>query len=325
VVQPLALDPDSPVPRYHQIAEAIRAEIATGRLSGGDLLAPLRQAADAWGVNLHTVRHAYAELARQGLVESRRAVGTRVRPGAMELLRRTAGHRPESPADFVERVAAEALQRFGMPARELAGALAALPDSGPGTAGRAAGYVVECSQTQCEDLARQIETFWDVDAHPWCLREHGEPPPGPIIATYFHYNEIRRRWPDRLPGVRFASITVDPELARQVRRQAGTGRSGGKIPVDLYELDQPTLDAVRADLSLVLPASRFWLRPVLIAEPGEALAAGPDRVALVAPRVWGELTPAQRGSGRVLEVRYRFAGPELAAIGRALRWPRRHG
>lgn len=322
MAQVRALDPDSPIPRYHQIAEAIRAEISTGRLTDGEVLAPLREAAQAWGVNLHTVRHAYAELARQGLVESRRAAGTKVLAGAADLLRPAAGHQPESTADFVERIAAEARQRFGMPARALAEALAALPAGGADPAGRAVGYVVECSQTQCEDLARQVAVVWDVDVLPWSLGRHDEPPPGPIIATYFHYNEIRRRWPDRLSGVRFATITVDPQLASLVQEAAGPRRSGAKVAVNLYELDQPTLAAVRADLSTVLPASQFALYPVLISNPAEALAIAPDRVALVAPRVWGELTQQQRATGRAIEVRYVFASEELDAVGHALRWPR---
>lgn len=328
MLQVRSLDPDSPVPRYHQIAEVIRGEIVTGRLTGGELLAPLREAAEAWGVNVHTVRHAYAELARQGLVESRRAVGTKVLVGAADLLRRgdllrpAAGQQPESRTDFVERIATEARQRFGMSAPVLAQALAALPAAGAGRPGRAVGYVVECSQTQCEDLARQVAMVWDVDVLPWSLGRHDQPPPGPIIATYFHYNEIRRRWPDRLPGVRFATITVDPRLAGLVQELAGPRRSGAKIAVNLYELDRPTLEAVRADLSVVLPASRFTLHPVLIGDPAEALATAPERVALVTPRVWGELTRQQRATGRAIEVRYVFASEELDAVGRALGWPR---
>src|SRR4051812_924277 len=64
------LDPSSPIPLYHQLAEAVRAEIAAGTLEPGDRLPPLRVAADAWGVNLHTVRHAYRALADAGLVRT---------------------------------------------------------------------------------------------------------------------------------------------------------------------------------------------------------------------------------------------------------------
>ena len=65
----LKVDPESPVPLYHQIAEGLRAAIEAGALAPGDALDPMRQAAETWGVNIHTVRHAYAALAREGLIE----------------------------------------------------------------------------------------------------------------------------------------------------------------------------------------------------------------------------------------------------------------
>src|ERR1700716_1127486 len=64
------LDPSSPIPLYHQLVEAVRADIASGSLAPGDLLPPLRTAADDWGINLHTVRHAYRVLAETGLVRT---------------------------------------------------------------------------------------------------------------------------------------------------------------------------------------------------------------------------------------------------------------
>ena len=72
------LDPRSPIPLYHQLAETIRYRIATGEVKSGTVLPPLRQAAGIWGVNLHTVRRAYAELARMGVVATRVPAGTRV-------------------------------------------------------------------------------------------------------------------------------------------------------------------------------------------------------------------------------------------------------
>jgi regulatory GntR family protein len=77
-----SLDPASPVPLYHQLAEALRYRIATGALAPGTALPPLRAAARQWGVNLHTVRHAYAALASLGLVRTRAPHGTLVLGGA---------------------------------------------------------------------------------------------------------------------------------------------------------------------------------------------------------------------------------------------------
>ena len=74
----LYLDPASPLPLYHQLAEGIRYQIATGVLEPGAALPSLRDAARRWGVNLHTVRHAYASLAAEGLVRTQAPHGTEV-------------------------------------------------------------------------------------------------------------------------------------------------------------------------------------------------------------------------------------------------------
>lgn len=317
---PSPIDLSSPVPRYHQIAEAIRERIEQGELGPGHSLSPLREAAELWGVNLHTVRHAYAELAREGLIESRRALGTRVTARAKRLQVSTDRSGREA---FLARVAREAADRWGMSARDVSEALARLADDvAHQPQGSEAVYVVECSQRQCEDLAKQLAAAWDVDARPWCLDQDGEPPEGAVVATYFHFNELRLRWPQSLARVRFASIVVDPALARRVMKQAGSPprSSGRRVLITLFEFDEPTLAAVAADLSTVLPAKQFNVRTRVIERASEAVSDKRKGISLVAPRVWGELTDKERASGRVMEARYVFEPDDLAAIGRQSNW-----
>ena len=68
VLMKMTLDPDSAVPLYHQITEALSYRIATGRIPPGQRLPSVREAATAWDVNMHTVRRAYGELSERGLV-----------------------------------------------------------------------------------------------------------------------------------------------------------------------------------------------------------------------------------------------------------------
>ena len=70
----VSIDPDSPVPLYYQIAESIRTAIESGSLRPGDALTPLGEAAESWGVNVHTVRHPYTSLARDGLLKAHRGL-----------------------------------------------------------------------------------------------------------------------------------------------------------------------------------------------------------------------------------------------------------
>ena len=77
----ISIDPASKLPIYQQIAETIRALIASGHLAPGQSLPPVRQMAADLGVNLNTVAAAYRQLRDEGLITvkhgSRASVATR--------------------------------------------------------------------------------------------------------------------------------------------------------------------------------------------------------------------------------------------------------
>lgn len=61
---------------YQAIAEAVRQQILQGDLKPGDRVPTVRQMTERWGCTPGTAQRAYRELARQGLVSSRRGRGT---------------------------------------------------------------------------------------------------------------------------------------------------------------------------------------------------------------------------------------------------------
>lgn len=73
-----AIDPRDRQPIYRQLAGQIRRAVGEGRLGPGDRLPAVRQLAQSLDINLHTVRQAYAELQREGLVDMRRGRGVTV-------------------------------------------------------------------------------------------------------------------------------------------------------------------------------------------------------------------------------------------------------
>lgn len=73
---PIALDSKDPTPIHAQLERAIRVGIATGRLRAGDQLPTVRQLAVDLRVNANTVARVYLALERDGVLATKRGVGT---------------------------------------------------------------------------------------------------------------------------------------------------------------------------------------------------------------------------------------------------------
>jgi len=72
----MKLDFRSKVPLFTQIAEQVRALIASDELRVGDRLPPVRQLADRLRVNFNTVARAYRTLDREGTISTQHGRGT---------------------------------------------------------------------------------------------------------------------------------------------------------------------------------------------------------------------------------------------------------
>ncbi len=77
----LLVSPTSGVPIYRQIMDQVRHQAAAGRLTPGEFLPSIRQAAAELQVNPMTVSKAYSLLERDGVVENVRGKGVRVADG----------------------------------------------------------------------------------------------------------------------------------------------------------------------------------------------------------------------------------------------------
>lgn len=66
-------------PRYQQLAEQLRREIASGKYAVGALLPPELELSGRYAVSRHTVREAIRRLAGMGLITRHQGIGTRVK------------------------------------------------------------------------------------------------------------------------------------------------------------------------------------------------------------------------------------------------------
>src|SRR5262245_1824802 len=65
----------SGAPIYRQIGDQVRLGVATGALAPGDPMPSVRALADRLVINVNTVAKAYAELVRDGVLESQQGLG----------------------------------------------------------------------------------------------------------------------------------------------------------------------------------------------------------------------------------------------------------
>jgi len=73
---PVTIDAKDPTPLHAQLERGIRVAIATGRLQPGDQLPTVRQFAVDLRVNANTVAKVYLALEREGVLATKRGVGT---------------------------------------------------------------------------------------------------------------------------------------------------------------------------------------------------------------------------------------------------------
>jgi len=73
------LNPQSPVPLYHQLADILTEQIRSGTYKPGDVIPPETGMAKEYGIGRPTVRQATDILVRKGLLERKRGSGTFVK------------------------------------------------------------------------------------------------------------------------------------------------------------------------------------------------------------------------------------------------------
>ena len=81
------ISPAAPGTLYEQVAGAVKREVAAGRLKPGEALPSLRVLAADLMVSLITVKRAYEELERDGVIYSRQGLGAFVAAAGLDHVR----------------------------------------------------------------------------------------------------------------------------------------------------------------------------------------------------------------------------------------------
>jgi GntR family transcriptional regulator len=108
----LQLNPHSGEPIYRQIVEAIKFQIASGRLAEGEQLPSVRALASDLKINMRTAVKAYEDLSHAGLVVLQQGKGAFVTAPQRS---RAVGTRRKEIAELAKRLLAEAASMGASP------------------------------------------------------------------------------------------------------------------------------------------------------------------------------------------------------------------
>src|SRR5208283_5614893 len=97
----LSINTGSNTPIYKQITDQVRLAVASGKLAVDDPLPSIRALAERLVINPNTVARAYADLAREGLIESRSGRGVFVTRKRKMFMREEGWRRLEPLMDAV--------------------------------------------------------------------------------------------------------------------------------------------------------------------------------------------------------------------------------
>ncbi len=109
------ISPAAPGPLYRQIVEGVKREISEGRLRPGQGLPSFRVLAEDLLVSLITVKRAYEELEREGIVYRKQGLGTFI---SEEGARRNQAAKREEAERLLRRAVTEAFES-GMDPQEI--------------------------------------------------------------------------------------------------------------------------------------------------------------------------------------------------------------
>ena len=301
----MQLSRESASPLYLQIAQRLEYEIVTGRLAAEARLPSLRDAADAWGVNLHTVRKAYHELESSGFAE--------IGPRGATVARLARGAESGGIDAAVREFAARMREEHGAGPAELRRALERLESAG----GRMAEQVslVECSRTLSRELARQVSERYGIDVEPIDLHADRSIPEGAVIGTYFHAEHLRGRLGDRAGDLHLVRIRPRESLLSELGRRAADGSLRRLILIDRLPGSAGDLAAdFQSKLGERVPVETRILSDPLLAFP----SAEPAAVVVASPQTWDRLTDELRARADVMRLAYEIEPADLDLLSERL-------
>lgn len=232
----LFLDKSNKVPLYLQLKDQIKYFISTGAIGAQDQLPPVKSLAGELAVNFLTIRKAYKELEREGLVDIRHGEGTFIKLNDLADNRDGSEHKSGASVfelftdEFSDLSEKYLKQGLGLnEARELAQKIFDKIEKGKSVP---AVVFAECNRFQINEISALLRAELNLEVTPMLVADLSSNLPDivsdkretHVITTGFHVNEVRNSVGGLPVKIDVLITNLNPETRRKLETVGEKGK-----------------------------------------------------------------------------------------------------
>jgi DNA-binding transcriptional regulator YhcF (GntR family) len=195
------IDKSNKVPLYLQLKDLIKYYISTGAIKDGQQLPGVNTLGSELGVNFETVRKAYKELEKEGLISMERGRGPYVTLHNVKMPKVSSDVHPESEPQDVLRIGVRKLIHAGNDTEEIKRIVASIIDEVESEGSQQIIVFTECNLYQVKEISKILKDYLNVNVKPVLVNNlknevetilKGSEKLLAVVTTGFHINEIRK-------------------------------------------------------------------------------------------------------------------------------------
>jgi len=219
------IDKSNKVPLYLQLKDLIKYYISTGAIQEGQQLPGVNALAKELGINFETVRKAYKEIEKEGLVTMQRGRGTIVTLHRASVLKVSPDISPElEPVDAMKGLIKKLLHD-GMDSSEIKKVIDKAFERISKERSLQTVVFTECSLHQVKEISTLLKNYLNLNVKPVLLKNlrsevqkviEGEGELAGIITTGFHFHEVRDILSDTPVNIHVLITQMSPEAKQKL-------------------------------------------------------------------------------------------------------------
>lgn len=229
------INKQSKIPLYLQLKDSIKYSISTGAIQNAQQLPTVHGLAKQLGVNFETVRKAYKDLEREGLLSTERGVGTFVKAHSDSNLSSELKFNSRLDPQHFLKHSIRLLLQAGKTAEQVTAMVTEVVRQMSEESEKDVVVVAECNIRQAEEISAVLKDYLRVNVQPVLLTGLSEEiarmqkqnrKVSMVITTGFHMDEVRRIIGDRLIPFDYVITNMSPETRRKLDAYPKTRRFG---------------------------------------------------------------------------------------------------